>query len=112
MKHTKRIIHNMQLPQGITEQDFINMTDKIVKSIASKFRFGYHSNEDMMQEGRFIAIKAINSGKFDESKGKLESFLWSEIRNKLSNFKRDNYERPDLPCLNCPLKAYDPNLNA
>jgi hypothetical protein len=102
----------LDLPEGITETDFINMTDKIVRSIAMKFRFGYHSNEDMMQQGRFIAIKAISDGKFDESKGSLESFLWSHIRNRLSNYKRDNYERPDLPCLKCPLNAYDPNLNA
>ena len=36
----------------------------------------------------------------------LENFLWVHVRNRLYNFKRNNYARPDLPCDNCPLKAY------
>ena len=36
----------------------------------------------------------------------LENFLWVHVRNRLYNFKRNNYARPDKPCDNCPLKAY------
>jgi hypothetical protein len=36
----------------------------------------------------------------------LENFLWVHVRNRLYNFKRNNYARPDLPCDNCPLNAY------
>jgi len=45
--------------------------------------------------------------KFDPDKGNsLDSFLWIHARNRLHNFKRDNYSRLDKPCFNCPLKAY------
>lgn len=45
--------------------------------------------------------------KFDTQKGNsLDSFLWIHARNRLHNFKRDNFARPDLPCTQCPLKAY------
>lgn len=45
--------------------------------------------------------------KFDPEKGSsLDSFLWIHARNRLHNFKRDNFARPDLPCDACPLKAY------
>ncbi len=27
--------------------------------------------------------------------------MWTHVRNRLSNYKRDNYERPDKPCLKC-----------
>lgn len=43
--------------------------------------------------------------KYDGSRP-LENYLWVHVRNRLYNFKRNNYARPDKPCDNCPLKAY------
>lgn len=98
----------MKLPEGITEKQFIETLDNVVHRVAHKFLFPGQTKEDLMQQGRVFAIQAMNKGKFDESKGNLESFLYTHVHNRLHNFKRDNYERTDLPCLKCPFKAYDP----
>lgn len=45
--------------------------------------------------------------KFDSNRGSsLESILWVHIRNRLHNFKRDNFVRPEKPCDSCPINAY------
>ena len=90
----------------MTEQEVLAAIDKVANVLGPKFRFGYHSNDDMKQYAKLEAIKGI--GVFDASKGKLETFLWTHVRNRLSNLKRDQFERIDKPCLNCPLNAYDP----
>ena len=92
------------LPEGMTEKEVLDVIDIAVRRLAYKFRFGYHTVEDIKQEGRFVALKALK--KYDSSRP-LENYLWTAVRNGLFNNKRDNYERPDLPCKNCPLNAYD-----
>lgn len=81
-------------------QEMLDTIERVVGRLASKFKFGYHELEDMKQQGRLIAIKALN--KYDTSKP-LENFLWSAVHNGLYNFKRDNYFRPEKPCDKCPL---------
>jgi DNA-directed RNA polymerase specialized sigma subunit len=90
--------------KGINEEDFINAINHITKKLVYKFRFGYHNVEDMKQQATIFALEALD--KYDKSRP-LENFLWTHIRNRLFNFKRDNYQRPDKPCLSCPL--YDPH---
>ena len=34
----------------------------------------------------------------------LENFLWTHVRNRLYNFKRNNFGRPDKPCDTCPFQ--------
>lgn len=60
----------------------------------------------MKQQAAVFAIEALE--KYDGVRS-LESFLWVHIRNRLYNFKRDNYFRPNKPCLKCPLNAYVDN---
>lgn len=55
-----------------------------------------------------ITIFALEGLKNYDNKRPLENFLWTHVRNRLFNYKRDNYQRPDKPCLTCPL--YDPSL--
>lgn len=98
----------MKIPDGMTEADVLESIDRVANRLAAKFKFGYHDIEDMKQTARIYALQAIDN--YDPTKGaSLDSFLWLHVRNRLYNFKRDNYERPK-PCLNCPLKAYNPNL--
>lgn len=97
----------MNIPQGMTENEVIEIIDKVARGLAPIFRFGYHTIEDMRQQAKIIAIEGLD--KYDATRP-LENFLWTHVRNRLYNFKRDNYERPDKPCLNCPLNAYDPGL--
>jgi DNA-directed RNA polymerase specialized sigma24 family protein len=95
-KHHKKII---------TEQELLQTIEIISKKLAYKFKFGYHELEDMKQQ---ISIFALEGLKNYDYKRPLENFLWTHVRNRLFNYKRDNYQRPDKPCLTCPL--YDSQL--
>ncbi len=83
----------------ITEQEFVEVWKKISKRLGYKFKFGYHSHEDMVQQAAIFAMEGLKNY---DNKRPLENFLWTHVRNRLFNFKRDNYQRPDKPCLNCP----------
>lgn len=96
--------NNIYEQYGVTEQDFLNVLDNISKRLAYKFKFGYHDFDDMKQQ---ISIFALEGLKNYDHKRPLENFLWTHVRNRLFNYKRDNYQRPDKPCLSCPL--YDPH---
>ena len=98
----------MKIPKGMTEDEVLSSIDLVANRLASKFRFGYHSIDDMKQQARIFALEALDI--YDNTKGTtLDTFLWLYVRNRLCNFKRDNYERPK-PCLNCPLNAYNINI--
>jgi hypothetical protein len=89
----------------INHDEFITVIDNISKKLAYKFKFGYHNYEDMKQQ---ISIFAIEGLKNYDHKRPLENFLWTHIRNRLFNYKRDNYQRPNKPCYSCPF--HDPKL--
>lgn len=87
-------------PLSVDENEFLNIIEIISKKLAYKFKFGYHDFEDMKQQ---ISIFALEGLKNYDHKRPLENFLWTHVRNRLFNYKRDNYQRPDKPCLSCPL---------
>lgn len=86
--------------QIISEEELLSTIDIISKKLSYKFKFGYHEAEDMKQQ---ISVFAIEGLKNYDHKRPLENFLWTHVRNRLFNFKRDNYQRPDKPCNTCPL---------
>jgi len=57
----------------------------------------------MKQQAALFAWQGLDN--YDDVRP-LENFLWVHVRNRLYNFKRNNYARPDKPCDNCPLNAY------
>lgn len=79
---------------------------RVVDLLASRFRFGYYSVEDMRQQGCVFALEAINKG-YDASRP-LENFLYTHLRNRFINLKRDKYVRNEPPCRTCIF--YDPQL--
>jgi hypothetical protein len=83
----------------VNENEFLQILENISKKLAYKFKFGYHDLEDMKQQ---ISIFALEGLKNYDNKRPLENFLWTHVRNRLFNYKRDNYQRPDKPCLTCP----------
>lgn len=97
----------MKIPKGMTEEEVLASIDKIANGLAYKYKFGYYNIEDMKQEARIEAIDGLE--RYDPSKGKLETFLWTHVNNRLYNLKRNKFARPDKPCLDCPLNAYDPH---
>lgn len=88
----------MRIPPGMTEDQVVAAIDKVVNTLAPRFQFGYFTVEDMKQEGRKFAIIALP--KYDE-KRPLENFLYSHVKNRFINFKRDKYKRNDAPCKLC-----------
>lgn len=89
--------------KNISQQDFITALDNISKKLVYKFKFGYHSIEDMKQQAAIFAMEGLKN--YDNSRP-LENFLWTHVRNRLFNYKRDNYYRPDNVCVGCPF--FDP----
>lgn len=89
----------------VDESELLKVIDIIAKKLAYKFKFGYHEIEDMKQQISIFALEGLQN--YDH-KRPLENFLWTHVRNRLFNYKRDNYQRPDKPCYSCPL--YDPHM--
>ena len=88
-----------KLQNKVSESEFIEVWEKISKKLGYKFKFGYHTHEDMKQQAAIFALEGLKN--YDKSRP-LENFLWTHVRNRLFNYKRDNYQRPDKPCLTCP----------
>ena len=83
----------------VNESEFLEVWEKISKKLGYKFKFGYHSHEDMKQQAAIFALEGLKNY---DNKRPLENFLWTHVRNRLFNYKRDNYQRPNKPCLTCP----------
>lgn len=81
-----------------TEAETLQIIDNTVKKLARRFKFGYHEIDDIEQEARIEALKGLQ--KYDESRP-MENFLWVHVRNRLCNFRRDNFLRPHGPCQQC-----------
>ena len=74
----------------MTEQEVLIVIEKIANRYCHKFKFGYFTAEDIKQEAFIIAVDALD--RYDERRP-LENFLSSHVKNRLINFKRDNYCR-------------------
>lgn len=88
-------MHKEYLPDGISEEKFVEIVYRVSPTSAKKFVFGYHSYEDMIQQSFFIAINILKGGKFKPRGEKpmeqqLANFLRVWIHNRLSNYRRDN----------------------
>jgi D-ribose pyranose/furanose isomerase RbsD len=105
IKKTKTPKNKSKLPNGVSEEEFIQALDNITKKLGHKFKFGYHSFEDMKQQASIFALECLK--RYDKSRP-LENFLWTHVRNRLFNYKRDNYQRPDKPCFKC--EHHDPQM--
>jgi DNA-directed RNA polymerase specialized sigma24 family protein len=88
----------------VSEEELLEVINIITKKLAYKFKFGYHDIDDMKQQ---ITVFALEGLKNYDYKRPLENFLWTHVRNRLFNYKRDNYQRPNKPCLTCPF--FDPH---
>lgn len=96
----------MKLPPNITEVEFLETFDKVVSELIKKFKFGIHSEEDIKQEAMIFAIEGIERGY--DAKRPLANFLYIHLKNRLYNFKRNNYTRIEKPCTRCPIAAFLP----
>lgn len=89
----------MTLPSYINEDEFLKAVDDACNLLAKSFAFGYFGEDDMRQQAHVFALEA-SWNKYD-AKRPLANFLYSHIKNRFINFKRDKFHRNDPPCLNC-----------
>lgn len=88
----------MKLPEGVTETEFLRATEKVIRILARSFVFGYFQLADIKQQATLFAIEAME--RYDTSRS-LEGFLYTHIKNRLINFRRDKFRRNDTPCKSC-----------
>lgn len=103
-----------KMPAGSTPKDAENEIVDIIQSVAKalsripRFRFGYHSRADIEQQGVLIALEILEEDKYDPSRP-LEGFLYTHLKRRLGNYKRDNYIRAERPCQCC--NPFDPPVS-
>lgn len=88
----------MKLPPNVSEADFLQAVSKVVNILARSFKFGYFEIEDIKQQAYIFAIEAMP--RYDQSRP-LDNFLYTHIKFRLINFRRDKFRRNDPPCQLC-----------
>lgn len=73
-------------------QEQVQTITTVASRLASKYTFPNFEKEDIEQEAFLIGMEAMN--RYDGVRP-LENFLSVHIKNRLKNFKRDHYYRPD-----------------
>jgi hypothetical protein len=97
----------MHIPQGMTEKEVLACISVVAGRLAKKYKFGYFTEEDIMQEAIIEMIRFKTMEKYQPGRP-LENYLAVALHNLLFNFKRNNYTKPNTPCIRCPLKAFLP----
>lgn len=94
----KRKRKGLAIPKGLTEAQVIEAIDYVAKFLAAKYTFAQYGVEDLIQESHIFAYEALE--RFDPNfkpgndiYEKLKSFLFTHIRNRLFNLKRNKLKR-------------------
>ena len=82
------------------EREIVRTITKIAHNLAFDFRFGFFTLEDAEQQGVMNGLAAIAKGSYDVNRP-LGGFMAVHIKNRLHNWKRDNFMRPQKPCSCC-----------
>lgn len=88
----------MNVPKGWTEAEVLKEIESIVRLLAPSFKFGCYTLEDIKQEARLYGLECLP--RYDPSR-KLAGFLYSHIRNRLNNLRRNEYYCGECPCKLC-----------
>ena len=80
----------MKIPDGMTEQEVIDLIRKVSKRLAPKYTFAHFDRDDIAQEAFMIGMDGLERYNSDYP---LENFLYTHIGNRLKDFKRNNYIR-------------------
>lgn len=81
-----------------TEKEILETIERVIVTLVPSFIFGYYTYDDIAQEARIKAIEALDD--YDE-KRRLDCFLWTHVKNRLINLRRDKQMRNDPPCNKC-----------
>jgi len=88
----------VNLPEGLTEAEFVRTLNDTVDVLSHSFVFGFYDLDDIKQQARVFGIEAMP--RYNPNRP-LENFLYTHIRNRLINLRRDKYRRTDPPCQLC-----------
>ncbi len=87
----------IKFPKGYSEEQILNIVDGILDYLAPHFTFGYYDVDDIKQEGRIFALEVLSKCQPGRD---IKNFLFTHIKNRLINLKRDKFIRPN-PCTRC-----------
>lgn len=82
----------------LTNEAMVVITTTI-NAMAGRYRFGYHTIEDMRQQCWTFVLSQLY--RYD-GKRSLAAFVGTILITRSFNYKRDTYHRPQKPCLRCP----------
>jgi hypothetical protein len=92
----------MFVPPGYTEEEVLEISERILSYLAPMFTFGYYDIKDIKQEGFLLIMDALPRY---NGTTVLETFLVKHLRNRLSNLLRDKFHRKIPPCSSCKDKS-------
>lgn len=90
------------------EAEITRIVQHVARTLAHSLKFGYHTAEDIEQQGVLYGLQVLKSTRADtgepayQVERPLENFLYTHIRNRLLNYRRNNYIRLEPPCTCCP----------
>lgn len=100
-----------QIPEGEARREIEATLADVAAQFAS-FRFGSHERQDMAQQAALFGWEALCRDPDDpgrrgyDADRPLRNFLSRHVKNRLHNFKRDTFLRPEAPCPCCD--PFDP----
>jgi hypothetical protein len=83
------------------EVEIARIVMEVSRNISPAFKFGYHTRGDMAQTAAMFALELLEQEDVYDVTRPLAGFLYIHIRNRLSNYRRNNYIRTERPCQCC-----------
>jgi hypothetical protein len=87
-------------PPGLTEADVLQAIERACEHIPRRLLFPGVTEDDLRQEARMYCIELLGKGKYD-GRRPLANYLFTHVRRRLLNKKRNEYHRYDAPCATC-----------
>jgi DNA-directed RNA polymerase specialized sigma24 family protein len=94
--HTRRAI--VFIPNGSSEAEVLATIEVVVRVLAPQFKIPGFGIDDIAQELRVMGMEALP--RYDPRRP-LPNFLYSHMRKRIINFRRDHLTRTDSPCRQC-----------
>ena len=81
----------------------LQLIQALACKLASRYRFSYHTIEDIEQEAIIIGLEGLS--RYNKEMGALSTFLYHHINNRLKNFKRNHTHYLTQTCPICNSKT-------
>jgi DNA-directed RNA polymerase specialized sigma24 family protein len=85
-------------PPGVTEEQFLESLAHCQRLLAKDFAFAYYDGDDIAQEMVLLAHEGL--ARYDPARP-LTPVLHAHLSNRLTNLRRDKFQRSDSPCRLC-----------